>query len=162
MTESYTSASYRDVLSIDRDGQLHTSINIYDKRDYFNFHITLFPLLSINIPFSPAYNIFISKLIRYTRAYFSYHVLFCEHGDFPLSYSNRRVGGGQWYKHFSLFHQVYIMVKYIISPWKQKRRTEGCSKFKGPETRQVQERLLVSTLEHMQVPKWDRTRCPEE
>ena len=43
----------------------------------------------------------------------------------------------------------------------QKRSTEGCSKFKGPETRQVQERL-VSTLEHMQVPKWDRTRCPEE
>ena len=44
---------------------------------------------------------------------------------------------------------------------KQKRSTEGCSKFKSPETRQVQERL-VSTLEHMQVPKWDRTRCPEE
>ena len=34
---------------------------------------------------------------------------------------------------------------------KQKRGTEGCSKFKGPETWQVQERL-VSTLEHMQVP----------
>ena len=45
--------------------------------------------------------------------------------------------------------------------WKQKRSTEGCSKFKGRETRQVQEKL-VSTLEHMQVPKWDRTRCPEE
>ena len=44
---------------------------------------------------------------------------------------------------------------------KQKRSTEGCSNFKSPETRQVQERL-VSTLEHMQVPKWDRTRCPEE
>ena len=44
---------------------------------------------------------------------------------------------------------------------KQKRSTEGCSKFKSPETRQVQERL-VSTFEHMQVPKWDRTRCPEE
>ena len=44
---------------------------------------------------------------------------------------------------------------------KQKRSTEGCSKFKGPETRQVQ-KILVSTLEHMQVPKWDRTRCPEE
>ena len=43
----------------------------------------------------------------------------------------------------------------------QKRSTEGYSKFKSPETRQVQERL-VSTLEHMQVPKWDRTRCPEE
>ena len=33
---------------------------------------------------------------------------------------------------------------------KQKRSTEGCSKFKGPEIRQVQERL-VSTLEHKQV-----------
>ena len=44
---------------------------------------------------------------------------------------------------------------------KQKRSTEGCSKFKSPETRQVQERL-VSTLAHMQVQKWDRTRCPEE
>ena len=43
----------------------------------------------------------------------------------------------------------------------QKRSTEGCSKFKSPETRQVQERL-VSTLEHMQVPKCNRTRCPEE
>ena len=42
---------------------------------------------------------------------------------------------------------------------RQKRSTEGCSKFKSPETRQVLERL-VSTLEHMQVPKWDRTRCP--
>ena len=37
---------------------------------------------------------------------------------------------------------------------KKKRSTEGCSKFKSPETRQVQE-SLVSTLEHMQVPKWD-------
>ena len=44
---------------------------------------------------------------------------------------------------------------------RQKRSTEGCSKFKSPETRQVQERLVL-TLEHMQVPKWDRTRCPEE
>ena len=41
-----------------------------------------------------------------------------------------------------------------VSGSMQKRSTEGCSKFKSPETRQVQERL-VSTLEHMQVPKWD-------
>ena len=40
-TESNTSASYLDLLmSIGRDGQLHTSI--YDKRDYFDFHITNF------------------------------------------------------------------------------------------------------------------------
>ena len=42
MTESNNSASYLDLilLSLERDGQLHTSI--YDKRDNFNFHITNF------------------------------------------------------------------------------------------------------------------------
>ena len=44
---------------------------------------------------------------------------------------------------------------------KQKRSTEGYSKFKSPETRQVQERL-VSTLEHMQVPKWDPLQIQEK
>ena len=62
-TESNTSASYLDLLlSIGRDGQLHTSL--YDKRDEFNFHITNFPFLNSNIPSSPAYVIFISQLIR--------------------------------------------------------------------------------------------------
>ena len=69
-TESNTSASYLDLLlSIERDGQLRTSL--YDKRDDFNFHITSFPFLSSNIPSSPAYG-FISQLIRYTRACSSY------------------------------------------------------------------------------------------
>ena len=50
-TESTNSASYLDLLlSIGRDGLLHTSI--YDKRDDFNFHITNFPFLSSNIPWS--------------------------------------------------------------------------------------------------------------
>ena len=70
-TESNNSASYLDLLlSIGRDGQLHTSI--YDKSDDFNFHITNFPFLSSNIPTSPAYCVFISQLIRYARACFSY------------------------------------------------------------------------------------------
>ena len=57
-TESNTFASYLDLLlSIGRDGQLHTSL--YDKRDDFNFHITNFPFLSSNIPSSPAYGVFI-------------------------------------------------------------------------------------------------------
>ena len=68
-TESNT--SYLDLLlSIGRDGQLHTSI--CDKRDDFNFHITNFPFLSSNIPASPAYCVFISQLIRYARACSSY------------------------------------------------------------------------------------------
>ena len=65
--ESITSASYLDsLLSIGRKGKLHTSID--DKRDDFNFHITNFPFLSSNIPSSPAYGVFISQPIRYSRA----------------------------------------------------------------------------------------------
>ena len=41
-------------------------------------------------------------------------------------------------------------IEYGFMCSKQKKSTEGCSKFKSPESRQVQERL-VSTLEHMQV-----------
>ena len=60
-TESNTSVSYLDLLlSIGRDGQLHTSI--YDKRTYFNFHITNFPFLSSNIPTSPAYGVLFRSL----------------------------------------------------------------------------------------------------
>ena len=70
-TESATTASYLDLLlSIGKDGQLHTSL--YDKRDDFNFHITNFPWLSSNIPSSPAYGVFISQLVRYARASSSY------------------------------------------------------------------------------------------
>ena len=70
-TESNISASYLDLLlSIGRGGQLHTSID--DKRDDFNFRISNFLFLSINIPDSPTYGVFISKLIRYARSCFSY------------------------------------------------------------------------------------------
>ena len=66
-TESITSASYLDLLLlIGRDGQLHTSI--YDKQDDFNFHITNVLFLSSNIPFSPAYGVFISQRIQYVQA----------------------------------------------------------------------------------------------
>ena len=59
-TESNTSVSYLDLLlSMGRDGHLHTSI--YKKRDDFNFHITKFTFLSSNIPASPAYGVFISQ-----------------------------------------------------------------------------------------------------
>ena len=71
-TESNTSASYLELLlPIGRDVQLY--ISLYDKRDDFKkFLITNFPFLSSNIPSLPAYACFISKLIRYARAYSSY------------------------------------------------------------------------------------------
>ena len=64
---------------------------------------------------------------------------------------------------FELFGKEVLVKKQTGRHLNQSknRSNEGCSKFKSPETRQVQE-TLVSTLEHLQVPEWDRTRCPEE
>ena len=88
-TESNTSASYLDLLlSIERDGQLHTSI--YDKRDDFSFHITNFPFLSSNIPTSPVNGVFISQLIRYARACSSYGFLVLK----ATRLSNKLLGQG--------------------------------------------------------------------
>ena len=48
------------------DGRLNTKI--YDKRDDFNFPIVNFPFLCSNIPAAPAYGVYVSQLIRYSRA----------------------------------------------------------------------------------------------
>ena len=88
-TESNTSASYLDLLlSIGRDGQLHTSL--YDKHDDFNFQITNFPFLSSNTRSSPAFGVFISQLIRYTRASSSYECFILR----ALRLSNKLLGQG--------------------------------------------------------------------
>ena len=64
-------------------------------------------------------------------------------------------------KIFNLLPNNLRRVTAITSFESKNRSTEGCPKLKSPETRQVQE-MLVSTLEHLQVPKWDRTSSPEE
>ena len=66
-TDTNRSASYLDLLLfIDDGGRLKS--NLYDKRDDFDFKIVNFPFLSSNIPASPAYGVYISQLIRYSRA----------------------------------------------------------------------------------------------
>ena len=66
-TECSTSTSYLDVLL-----KLDTNGKLYDKRDDFNFSIVNFPYLCSNIPASPAYGVYISQIIRYTRACSTY------------------------------------------------------------------------------------------
>ena len=44
----------------------------YDKRDEFNFPIVKFPFICSNIPAAPAYGVYISQMIRYSRACGSY------------------------------------------------------------------------------------------
>ena len=66
-TDTSKSASYLDLfLFIDDNGRLKSKL--YDKRDDFNFKIVNFPFLCGNIPASPAYGVYISQLIRYSRA----------------------------------------------------------------------------------------------
>jgi hypothetical protein len=68
-------ASYLDLhLAIDSEGRLRTKL--YDKRDNFNCPIVNFPFICSNIPAAPVYGVYISQLIRYSRACGSYH-------DFP-------------------------------------------------------------------------------
>ena len=71
-TDKPSSASYLDLrLEIDNRGRLSTKL--YDKRDDFTFPIVNFPFLCGNIPAAPAYGVYISQLIRYSRACDVYH-----------------------------------------------------------------------------------------
>ena len=65
------SASYLDIhLEIVSEGRLRTKL--YDKRDAFNFPIVNFLFICSNIPAAPTYGVYISQLIRYSRACGSY------------------------------------------------------------------------------------------
>ena len=80
-------------LYIGRDGQLRTSL--YDKRDDFNLHITNFPFMSSNFLSPPAYGVFISQLIRYARACFSYKCFILR----AVRLSNKLLGQGYVKEH---------------------------------------------------------------
>ena len=70
-TDTVRSASYLDLhLEIDSERWLGTKR--YDKRDDFNLPIVNFPFICSNIPAAPAYGVYISQLIRYSRACGSY------------------------------------------------------------------------------------------
>jgi hypothetical protein len=56
--------------SSDSEGRLR--MKLYDKRDDFNFPIVNFPFICSNIPAAPAYGVYLSQMIRYSRACGSY------------------------------------------------------------------------------------------
>ena len=71
ITHRDRSASYLDLhLEIDSEGLLRTQH--YDKREDLNFPIVNFPFICSNIPAAPVYGVYISHLIRYSRACGSY------------------------------------------------------------------------------------------
>ena len=66
-TDTDRSASYLDLhLDVDSEGRLRTKL--YDKRDDVNFPIVNFPFICSNIPEEPAYGVYISQMIWYSRA----------------------------------------------------------------------------------------------
>jgi len=70
-----TTASYLDLyLEHNFNGTLSTKV--YDKRDNVNFPIVNYLFLYSNIPSSSAYGVYMSQLIRCSRAFNSYQNFF--------------------------------------------------------------------------------------
>ena len=67
ITKKLLTASHLD-LQIQIDGKGKVLSKLYDKRDNLSFRIVNFPFIRRNIPSTPAYGVFISQLIRYSRA----------------------------------------------------------------------------------------------
>ena len=71
ITDTDRSASYIDLhLDIDNEGWLRKKL--YDKRDDFNIPIVKSSFICSNISAAPAYGVYISQLIQYSRAGSSY------------------------------------------------------------------------------------------
>ena len=114
-TYTASSASFLDLyLEFDDSGQL--SSKIYDKRDDFNFKIINFPNMCSNIPTSPAYGVYISQLIRYTRASINYSNFLKHHLHLRTGYWTRAM---KRFALFDLLKSLYsdtnILSKYIPS-----------------------------------------------
>ena len=63
---SNTSVAFLD-LDLSIDNRVISS-KIYDKRDGFDFIIVKFPFLDGDVPRVPSYGLYISQLIRFSRA----------------------------------------------------------------------------------------------
>ena len=66
-TTTPSETSYLDTTLNIGEGNGTVRISNYDKREDFNFKIVNFPYLDSNIPWNPAYGVYISQLVRYAR-----------------------------------------------------------------------------------------------
>ena len=74
-TESNLKCSFLDLLLFSDDNQL--KFKLYDKRDDFDFDIVNYPFIDSNIPTSPAYGVYVSRLVCFAR-------ICTEFGDFAI------------------------------------------------------------------------------
>ena len=114
-TESEGSASYLDLFVQIRQNTLYTKL--YDKRDDFNFEIINFPYLSSNIPSAPAYGVYISQLLRYSRACDSYEDFRVRHRLLAVKLVRQGFSRIRLVKSFKKFYGKYgdVVSKYDTS-----------------------------------------------
>jgi len=65
-TDYPNSASYLDLYP-EHDNNLTLTTKLYDKHDDFNFSVVNYPFLDSYIPSCPAYGVYMSQLIRYSK-----------------------------------------------------------------------------------------------
>jgi hypothetical protein len=107
-TDTDRSDSYLDLhLEIDSEGRLRTKL--YDKRDDFNFPIVNFPFICSNISAAPAYGVYISQMIRYSRACGSFL-------DRVLLLTRKLLNQGKFYgRHHDLVDRYGISVSQMTT-----------------------------------------------
>jgi hypothetical protein len=91
-------------------------MKLNDKRDHFNFPIMNFPFVSSNIPTAPAYGVYISQLIRYSRVCGSYRISLLEACCYQESYWTKDSYWLSWNHHNESFTVTTNLVdRYGIS-----------------------------------------------
>jgi hypothetical protein len=84
-------------------------------RDYFNFHIVIFPFMCSNIPSAPAYGVQIFQLIQYSRACRSYQdfierELLLSKGLAIVNQSSEWLSWGHYFERFPVAIMTWLIV----------------------------------------------------
>ena len=107
-TESENQASYLDVMLSIKENALF--YKLYDKRDDYEFDIINFPFLDSNIPAGPAYGVYISQLIRYSRACLDYEDFKNRHIMLYIKLTSQGYTRKKLQKCFTKFYRNYELL----------------------------------------------------
>ena len=102
-------------LEIDNWGMLKTKL--YDKLDFFNFPIVNFPFKGNNIRAPQAYGVYISQLIRYSRACVQYRAQLLTQKVLKQGYVDPRLKSSMqklYGRHHNLLYRIEIFTSMDI------------------------------------------------
>ena len=116
--------SYLDLLFyFDSNGGL--CYKLYDKRDDFSFTIVNFPYICSNIPSGPAYGVYISQLVRYSRGCMFYTDFCKRHTDIVRHLIAQGYSVTKLRRTFNKFYKNYqkAISKYNVP---KEKNVNGC------------------------------------